>query len=83
MELQIFYVLTYFVASFGLPKASVSKTSVLADPFWLRRATTDSDILARVNMECSDDRCPELKICISELILYSYEYMLVSYITMH
>jgi hypothetical protein len=30
-----------------------------------------------------DDRYPELKIYISELILDSYEYMAVTYITMH
>ena len=59
MELHIFYVLTYFITSFELPKVSVSKTFVLADLFWLRKATTDSHILSHVNVECTDDRCPK------------------------
>ena len=32
---------------------------------------------------CPDDRHPELKIYISELILDSYEYIPVAYVTMH
>ena len=61
MELHIFYVLTYFITSFGLGKVGVSKTSELAGHFWLRKATTDSHILAHVNMEYTDDSCPKLK----------------------
>jgi len=83
MELHIFDVLTYFVTSFGLPKVSVSKTFMLADLFWLRKITTDSHILVHVNMECTDSMCPKLQIYISELILYSYEYIPASYVTMH
>jgi len=40
---------------------SVSQTFLLADPFWLRKITTDPDILAYVNVECTDDRYPKLK----------------------
>ena len=36
-----------------------------------------------VNIQCLDDRHPKLKIYISELILDSYEYIAVAYITMH
>jgi hypothetical protein len=36
---------------------------------------TDLHILAHVNMECPDDRYPELKICIAELILDRYGYI--------
>jgi hypothetical protein len=84
MELHIFYVHTYFITSFGLTKVSVSKIFVLADPFWLRKATTNSYVLAHVNVECTDDRCPKIKKnYMSELILYSYEYIPVSYVTTH
>jgi hypothetical protein len=48
---------------------------LLTDPFWLRKITTDSHILAQVNIECPDDRYPKLKIYISELILNNYEYI--------
>jgi hypothetical protein len=42
---------------------------LLLDPFRLRKITMDPHILAHVNTEClDDDRYPELKICISELI---------------
>jgi len=78
-----FYALTYFITSFWLPKVSVSKTFVLADPFWLRKATTDFHILAHVNVECTDDRCPKLKFYISELILYNYGYIPLSYVIIH
>ena len=61
MELHIFYVLTYFITSFGLTKVGVSKSFVLADHFWLRKATTDSHILAHVNMECTEERFPKFK----------------------
>jgi hypothetical protein len=54
----------------------------LADPFWLRIMTTDSHILARVNIVCPDDRYPEFKICVSELILDSHEYIPVAYVIM-
>jgi hypothetical protein len=51
---------------------------LLPGSFWLRKITTDPHILAYVKIECPDDRYPKLKICISELILDSYEYILVA-----
>ena len=62
---------------------SVSETFMLADPFWLRKITTDSHILADVNMDCVDDRYTKLDICISKMILDSHEYTPVSYLTVH
>jgi hypothetical protein len=47
---------------FGWGSNSVSRTSLLADPIWLRKITTDFHILADVNIECSNDRYPKLKI---------------------
>jgi len=44
---------------------------------------TDPHILAHVNIECTDDRYPKLQIYILELILDSYEYTPVAYVTMH
>jgi len=40
--------------------------------------TTDSHILAHVNIECPDDRYSKLDIYISKLILDSYEYILAA-----
>ena len=40
-----------------------------------RKITTDPGILAQVNIECSDNTHPELKIYVSELILDRYEYI--------
>jgi hypothetical protein len=40
----------------------------LADPFWLRKITTDPHILADVNIACSDDRHLIVKLFISEMI---------------
>jgi hypothetical protein len=45
--------------------------SVFSKPFWLRKITSDSHILGRVNIECPDDKYPKLDICISEFILDS------------
>jgi len=42
----------------------------------------DPHILPHVNIECADDRYPELEIYISELTLGSYEYIPVAYVTM-
>jgi hypothetical protein len=56
---------------------------LLADPFWLRKITTDPHILAHVNAECPDDKYPKLIIYISEMILDSYEYIPAAYVTMH
>ena len=63
---------------------SASRTFTLADPFWLRKVTTDSHILAYVNMDCTDDRYPKLDVYISpELILDSHEYTPLAFVTMH
>jgi hypothetical protein len=40
-------------------------------------------ILAHVNVEYLDDRYPKLKICNSELILDSHEYIPLAHIAMH
>ena len=42
-----------------------------------------SYILTHVNIECRNDMHPKLKIYISEIILDSYEYILVLYVIMH
>jgi hypothetical protein len=49
----------------------------------LQKITTDPHILAHVNIVCPDDRYPKLKIYISELILDSYKYITIAYVTMH
>jgi hypothetical protein len=41
----------------------------------------DPYILAQINIECPDDRYPKLKMYISKLILDSYKYITVAYIT--
>ena len=51
-------------------------------PFWFRKITTDPHIIAQVNIDCPDDMNPKLYIYLSELILYSYKYIPVSYIIM-
>jgi hypothetical protein len=64
-------------------RSSVSQTFLLKGPFWLRKITTNHHILAHVNIDCPDDRYPKLNICISEMILDSYAYIPVAYVTMH
>jgi hypothetical protein len=64
-------------------EGSVFHAFLLADTFWLGKITTDPPILAAVNLECPDDRCPKLKIYIKEVISDSYEYIPVAYVTMH
>jgi hypothetical protein len=59
------------------------KHFLLMDTFWFQKITLDPHILAHVNTVCLDDRCPKLNICISELILHSYEHIPVTYKTMH
>jgi len=59
----------------------VSQTSLLAEPFRLRQITADPHSLADVNIVCTDDKHPKLKIYISELILDSYECIPVAYVT--
>ena len=53
---------------------SVYQTFLLTDPFWLRKITTDHYIRVYANVECLLNRCSELKIYASDLILGSYEY---------
>jgi len=62
---------------------SVSQTCLLADPFWLRKITTDPHIVADVDIGCQDDRYPKLEIYISEQISDSHQYLTVAYVTMH
>jgi len=40
-------------------------------------------VYIHIYTQCSDDRYPEFKIFISELILGSFEYGSVAYVTMH
>jgi hypothetical protein len=61
----------------------VFQTFLHADPFCLRKLTTDPHILAHVNIECPDDWYPKLKLRISQLILDTHKYMPVAYVTMH
>jgi hypothetical protein len=58
----------WFVFVFGLVSVSVSQT-LLVNPFWLRKITTDPQSFAHVNVECPVDRYPKLKSDISELII--------------
>jgi hypothetical protein len=60
----------------------LSKLFLLAKPFWLRKRTTDSHILAGVNIDCPDDRYPKLKIYISVPSLGSHEYIPIAYVIM-
>jgi len=62
--------------------SSVSQTYLLADPFWFRKIITNSHILANVNMGCPDDGYPKFKICISEQISDSYEYVQETHVPM-
>jgi hypothetical protein len=50
------------------------------DPFWLLKITTDLHILAHIKMEFLDVRYPKLKMCISEIILDSYEHIPAVYV---
>jgi hypothetical protein len=45
------------------------------DRFWLRKVTTDPYIVSHVNVGCKNDRYPDFKICISEVISDSYGYI--------
>jgi len=55
---------------------------MLADPFWLRKITTDAHLFALGNTECPDDRHRKLKIYVPELVLYRYEYIPLSNVAM-
>ena len=48
---------------------SVSQTSLLSELLWFLKTTTDPHILNHVHIECVDERCPKLEICIPEQIL--------------
>jgi len=50
---------------------------------WFRKVTTDSHILAHVNIECPDDSYPKLKDYISELNLDSNKSIPAAYVTMN
>jgi hypothetical protein len=56
---------------------------LLAVPFWLRKITTDPQILAHENTECTDGRYLTFKILMTGLILYRYQYTPVAHVTMH
>jgi hypothetical protein len=68
----------YEIVLRGMVYSNVSQTFLLADPFWLRKITTDPHILAHVNIVCPDDGCPKLKTVISALISDSYEFKTVA-----
>jgi hypothetical protein len=72
-----------FVAVVISSRGVFPKLFFFADSFWLRNVTMDPHIHAYVNIECSDDRYSNLKIYISELILDSYEYILVACLIIH
>jgi len=55
----------------------------LEPPFWLRKITTDPDIIADVDKGYPDYWYPELQICISGMILYGHQYIAVAYVTVH
>jgi hypothetical protein len=50
--------------------------------FGFKKKTTNPHILAHANEECLDDGYPKLKIYISKLVLDSYKYIAVAYVTM-
>jgi hypothetical protein len=66
-----------------IKQTSVSRTSLFADVFWLRKLTTDPHILAHVSIDCLDDMYPKLNIYISELVLDRYEYITLACVTMY
>jgi len=61
----------------------VSQNVLLAGTLWLRKGTTDPHILPDVHIVCSNGRYPKLKICMSKLILGSYESIPTKYVTMY
>jgi len=58
------------------------KHFLIAHTFWFQKITMDPHILTHVNTVCLDDRYPKLNICISELILHSYEHLPPAHISM-
>jgi hypothetical protein len=61
----------------------VSQNILLAGTLWLCKGTTDPHILRDLHIVCSDDRYPKLKICISQLVLGSYESIPAKYVTVY
>jgi hypothetical protein len=61
-----------FILHYTITLIQYTTKLLRADPFWLRKITTNPHILAHVNRECADDKYPKLKILKSELILDSY-----------
>jgi hypothetical protein len=62
--------------------SSDSQTFLVADPFWLKKITTDPHILAPVNIECTDEGYANLKIYLSQLTLVNHENTPVTYAAM-
>jgi len=54
--------------------ATASHIILHAGPFCLRKMPTVPHILAPVNIRCPGVRCPELNICVSELIYESWNF---------
>ena len=70
MNFRVQFSYIYFVFfTHIMTYTSVSKTVLLADPFWFQKITADPHIPAHLKVACLEDEYPELKICISELIL--------------
>jgi hypothetical protein len=69
----------------GMVYISVSQTVFTGGSLLLasKNISMDPHIVARVNMGCPDDGYPKLTLYISELILDSYQYILVAYVTTH
>jgi hypothetical protein len=62
-----------------------SQEYFLAAPSSIRKLTTDPQFLVHVNIrvDCTDEKNQKLKIYISGPLLFRYEYILVTYITIH
>jgi hypothetical protein len=80
-----------FTSSFHFPPpisilpllyTSVSQTFLFPYPFWFRNVSKDPQFLAHVNILWLDDRHPELKIYIPEIILDTCEHAPVTFVTM-
>ena len=73
-----------FALDEGLLHSSVSQAFLLAVTLWLRKMTTDPHILTDVNIEYADDTYTNLKKkYFSILILYIYEYITVTNVTLY
>jgi hypothetical protein len=77
----------YVVYVYDVTSVKVSRDATLtrllpALKHFMLKITTDPHIFAHANLESTDDRYSKLKIYISELILGSYEYKLLAYVSM-